>query len=91
MPGGVPHWVLGTSNAICAGRFFYSTSSIRSSVFAIVHTFLLGGIITNDHHPETRTLLHQLMVFWSMRIDKADVDGGIIPHTIKSRSNLFVA
>jgi hypothetical protein len=75
MPGGVPHWVLGTSNAICVGRHFYSTSTIRSSVIGIVHTFLLNGAVTNEDNLETRTLLYQLMVFWSERIDKTDVDG----------------
>lgn len=75
MPGGVPHWVLGTSNAICIGRHFYAASAIRSSVVAIVHTFLLTGAVTNEDHLETRTLLYQLLVFWSMRHDKTDVDG----------------
>lgn len=75
MPPGIPHWVLGTSNTLCTGRHFYSSSSIRSSVVTIVHTFLLGGAITNEDHLETRTLLYQLMVFWTMRLDKTDVDG----------------
>jgi hypothetical protein len=76
MPGGVPHWVLGTSNSICVGRHFYSTSTIRSSVITLLHTFLLGGAATNEDHRETRTLLYQMLVFWSMRIDVTDVDGG---------------
>jgi hypothetical protein len=75
MPAGVLHWVLGTSNAICVGRHFYSTSMIRSTVITIVHTFLLGGALTNADYLHTRTLLYQLLVFWSMRIDKRDVDG----------------
>jgi len=75
MPGGTPHWVMGTSNAICVGRHFYNASSIRFTVIGIVHTFLLRGTVTNEDHLETRTLLYQLMVFWSMRIDKTDVDG----------------
>lgn len=75
MPGGVPHWVLGTSNSICVGRHFYPASSIRSSVIAVVHTFLLAKAVTNEDLLETRTLLYQLMVFWSMRLDKTDVDG----------------
>ena len=75
MPGGTPHWVMGTSNAICVGRHFYNASSIRFTVIGIVHTFLLHGTVTNEDHLETRTLLYQLMVFWSMRIDKTDVDG----------------
>jgi hypothetical protein len=76
MPGGIPHWVLGTSNAICVGRHFYSSLTIRSTVISIVHTFLLGGAVTNEDHLQTRTLLYQLLVFWSIRIDKTDVDGG---------------
>jgi len=75
MPGGVPHWVLGTSNAICVGRHFYGASTICSSVIAIAHTFLMAGSVTNGDLLETRTLLYQLMVFWSTRIDVTDVDG----------------
>ena len=78
MPGGVPHWVLGTSNSICAGRHFYSKSNIRSSVIANVHTFIMGGSLTNQEYNETRTLFYQLMVFWSMRLDQTDVDGGFL-------------
>lgn len=76
MPGGVPHWVLGTSKAICVGRHFYAKSTIRSSVISNVHTFLLSGALTNHDLPETRTLYYQLMVFWATRVDKTDVDGG---------------
>ena len=82
MPGGVPHWVLTTSNAICVGRHFYSKSTIRSSVIANVHTFLLQGSLTNQDLAETRTLLYQLMVFWSLRLDQTDVDGAFNLQTI---------
>lgn len=75
MPGGVPHWVLGTSNAICVGRHFYAKSTIRTSVVANVHTFVFRGTVTNQELAETRTLLYQLMVFWSTRVDITDVDG----------------
>jgi hypothetical protein len=75
MPGGSPHWVLSTSNAICVGRHFYAKSFIRSSVVANVHSFLMGASLTNQDLPETRTLLYQLLVFWSIRFDKTDVDG----------------
>lgn len=78
MPGGTHHWVLGTSNTICVGRHFYSASTIRPSVVTIVHTFLHGGALTNENLLETRTFLYQLIVFWSMRLDKTDVDGKLI-------------
>lgn len=88
MPGGVPHWVLGTSNSICVGRHFYSASTIRSSVVTLLHTFLLGGSATNEEHQETRTLLYQMLVFWSMRIDVTDVDGGFTFEKLKTSANM---
>jgi hypothetical protein len=39
--------------------------------------------VTNEDLLKTRTFLCQLMVFWSMRIDKTDVDGESI---VKQRS-----
>ena len=63
MPGGLPHWVLGTSNAICIGRHFYSKANIQSSVVANVYTFLFRGLLTNQELAETWTLLYQLLVF----------------------------
>lgn len=78
MPGGVPHWVLSTSNAICVGRHFYAKSTIRSSVIANVHTFLHRGALTNHDIAETHTLFYQLLVFWSTRLDVNDVDGGFV-------------
>ena len=50
-------------------------STIWWSVITIIHTFLLSGTLTNEDHLETRTLLYQMMVFWSLRLDKTDVDG----------------
>ena len=77
MPPGVLHWVMGTSNLICTGRHFYAASTIQLSVITIIHTFLMDGAVTNENHQETRMLLNQLLVFWSMRIDQRDVDGRI--------------
>jgi len=76
MPGGVPHWVLGTSNSLCVGRHFYAESTIRSSVISIAQTFILGTALTNDENIEARSFLFQLLVFWSSRLDKNDVNGG---------------
>lgn len=87
MPGGTLHWVLGTSNAVCSGRHFYGASTIRNSVVAIVHTFFLSGALTNEDHLETRTLLYQLMVFWSMRMNQRDIDGNFEQFSIQFRSN----
>lgn len=90
MPGGVPHWVLGTANAMCVGRHFYAASAIRSTVIAIVHTFLLATSVTNGDYNGTRTLLYQLLVFWSLRLDKTDVDGWFFFPKIEFCSNIFL-
>ena len=65
MPPNVPHWVMGTSNAICVGRHFYAASMIQISVITVVHTFILDGAVTNASHQKTRMLLYQLLVCWS--------------------------
>lgn len=75
MPPGLLHMVLSTSNALCVGRHFYGASTICLSIVAVAHTFLLSGSLTNEDQLETRTLLYQLMVFWSRRIDQTDIDG----------------
>jgi hypothetical protein len=74
MPPGVPHWVLGTSNSLCTGRHFYAESTIKSSAITIVQSFI-GTALTNNQNIEARTLLFQLLVFWSLRLDKVDIDG----------------
>jgi hypothetical protein len=75
IPPGVLHWVIGMDNAICVGQHFYSTSMICSSVIAIIHSFLMSGRLMNEDHLETRMLLYQMMVFWSLRLDHTDIDG----------------
>jgi hypothetical protein len=75
MRPGTLHWVLGTANTICAGRHFYASSTIMPSIISHVHTSLLAGRLSNENKSETQTLLYQMMHFWSMRINKRDVDG----------------
>jgi hypothetical protein len=72
---GTLHWVLGTANAICIGQHFYALSTIRNLVFSLIHTTLLTGALMNESKPEMQTLLYQIMHFWSMRINKRDVNG----------------
>jgi len=45
------------------------------SIISLLHTSLLAGALTNESKPELRTLFYQMMHFWSMRVDKRDVDG----------------
>jgi hypothetical protein len=66
---------MGMDNAIYVGQHFYGTSTIFSSVIAIIHTFLMSGRLTNKNYLKTRMLLYQMMVFWSLRLDHTDIDG----------------
>ena len=75
MRPGTLHWVLGAANAICTGRHFYASSTIRLSIISLIHSSLLAGALTNESKSETQTLLYQMMHFWSMRIAKRDIDG----------------
>ena len=75
MPPGVPHWVLRDLQLHLRWQAFYASSTIRSLVISIIHAFLMGVSVTNEFLIQTRTLLYQLMVFWSLRLDKTDVDG----------------
>lgn len=60
-----PHFVLGTSPTIVLGRHFYSASTIRRSAFGVLHTFIMGLVITNTSHEDgTKSLLRQIMAFW---------------------------
>lgn len=59
------HAVVGTSHSIIFGRHFFSTSTIRRSVFGLVHTFILGLLITNTVHADaTKSLFRQIMALW---------------------------
>jgi hypothetical protein len=58
------HYVLGVDNAIVLGRHFYSTSAIFDSCLGIIHSSILGMLITNQEHEWTRTFLRRLMAMW---------------------------
>ena len=56
----------------------------------IVQTFVLDGAVTNASHQKNRTLLYQLLVFWSFRLDQTDVDGKFNFQMRHSRYNLVI-
>lgn len=65
MRGCTPHLVLGTAPSIVLGRHYYSTACIRRSCYGIVHTFVLGLLITNTfHEDDTRSMVRQLMALY---------------------------
>ena len=47
--------------------------------------------MTNEDLLETRTLLYQLIVFWSMRLNETYVDGESIIGALQSSTNLAMA
>lgn len=59
------HMVIGSDNSIVYGRHFYGASTIRQSVFGLVHSFVMSlGITNTTHDDDTRSLLRRIMAFW---------------------------
>ena len=58
---------------MCEPTFLWHLNNLL--IIVIIHTFLMSGRLTNEDHLETRTLLHQTLVFWSLTLDHTDVDG----------------
>ena len=58
------HYVVSSEDAIVLGRHFYSSLTISSLVFGIVHTFITGNFVTNDNHYHTHSLIRRLFYMW---------------------------
>lgn len=72
-----PHFVLGTEPSIVFGRHFYAASTIRRSAFGVLHTFVMGFVVTNTTHgDETKALFRQIMAFWYRHYIICDRFGG---------------
>jgi hypothetical protein len=59
-----PHLVYTPEAAICHGGHFYSTSTIRHTVFGIYHTFSASRLLTNTEHTKhARLLLRRIITY----------------------------
>ncbi|KAJ3507190.1 hypothetical protein NLJ89_g6444 [Agrocybe chaxingu] len=60
-----PHCVFTLESSICHGAHFYATSTIRSSCYGLIHSFLAGNVISNtEHESESRELLRRLVTYY---------------------------
>jgi hypothetical protein len=68
-----PHSVFTTEHSIAVGGHFFSFASIRETVFGLVHTFCVDGLVTNTEHPKTRVLLFRMLQYlYKFYVERAD-------------------
>jgi hypothetical protein len=60
-----PHYVLTVDHSITYGRYFYATSTVRDSCWAIIHAVIGNSTLTSTEHPRTIQLLRR-MLLWSL-------------------------
>lgn len=81
MRGGTPHFVMGTGGTIVLGRHYIAASTIKSTVYGLVNTFVMGvGITNTSHDAGTRSLLRQTMAFWYRHLILDHHFGGTWPN-----------
>jgi hypothetical protein len=62
MKPGTPHAVVTFEASICHGGHFYAMSTIRRTVYGIMHTLVGSNVLTNDKHTtDSRMLLRRLV------------------------------
>lgn len=59
-----PHAVYTPDHAICMGGHFYATSTMQSTMFGIIHTFVAGSLLTNTEHLVSRNLIRRVALFY---------------------------
>jgi hypothetical protein len=59
-----PHYILTVEDSIIHGRHLFPASSIQSTAFGIVHSFIMSAKITTPINDNLFTLLRRLMAVW---------------------------
>jgi hypothetical protein len=60
-----PHVVFTAEDSVCVGGHFYTTSTLRHTCFAILHTAVAGTLVTNTGYmKEAFIMLARLMAFY---------------------------
>jgi hypothetical protein len=58
------HYVITVEDSIVYGRHFFPVSSLQSTAFGIIHSFVLHFVVTNDSHTTFSTMLRCMMAMW---------------------------
>lgn len=59
-----PHAVFTPKHAICHGGHYYACTTMRDTMFGIVHALIGGNVLTNAEHPASRLLLRRIATFY---------------------------
>ncbi|KAJ7101106.1 hypothetical protein C8R44DRAFT_888068 [Mycena epipterygia] len=72
MQPGTPHLVIGVEPTIIQGGHFLDLSSVRMTIYTILHFFVLEQILTNTSHYALRETLVRVQLVWLDSIDPHD-------------------
>ncbi|KAJ7122378.1 hypothetical protein C8R44DRAFT_736066 [Mycena epipterygia] len=68
---GTPHLVIGVEPTIIQGGQFLDLSSVRMTIYTILHFFVLEQILTNTSHYALRETLVRVQLVWLDSIDRS--------------------
>ena len=73
-----PHVVFTAEHSVCLGGHFYATTTLRDTLYGMMHSFVLGALVTNaDYTKEAFRLLARIITFyWVEFIGVQDADDG---------------
>ena len=72
-----PHAVFTPEHSICHGGHFYSTSTMRDTMFAIVNTFIAPVALTNNDHRSHGIFLRRIAAFYhETLVNRKDLEEG---------------
>ncbi|KAF9033653.1 hypothetical protein BJ165DRAFT_1410374 [Panaeolus papilionaceus] len=57
------HSIVTIEHAICHGGHYYSLHLMHRTLQAMVHILMVGGIVTNNNHPQCTVLLRRMLAF----------------------------
>lgn len=91
-----PHAVFSPEHTICHGGHFYATTTMRDTMFAIVHTFVSPHVLTNTDHPSHGILLRRIAAFYHEALVQKRLEDGskcmnpsCVPNPLTHRTFLY--
>ncbi|KAF8972602.1 hypothetical protein BDZ97DRAFT_1612585, partial [Flammula alnicola] len=69
-----PHAVFTLEHSVFEGGHFYATSTIRDTLYGLIHCFVAERYISNTSHGASRFLLRQMLAFYHTALVKGEVE-----------------
>ena len=57
------YFVYAVTSSICRGRYFYPPGEFQGIQFGIIHTFLLGRLLSPDQVTNSRPLFSRIVIY----------------------------